>query len=279
MVPNFLIAGVQKGATTWLSTCLGQHPDIFVAEEKELFFFNRHFDEGLMWYERHFRDWSDQKAVGEATPGYIYDPEVPGRIKQVLGDEIKLIVSLRHPVDRAYSAFWMFLGRGRIPVDADFRTYFYEHKPDLRDRGYYYAQLKRYLEYFPLQNLHILIYEEMKQDDKAAIRGCFEFLGVDPQFLPEALYAKVNPRIDVSVMHNQFWAARWAAGKLPRKIYKPLDSIGRRIFTRLPKQKKYRPLSAEIRQELLQNYMIDIKQLEDLLGRDLSIWYGTSKVD
>jgi len=278
VLPNFLIIGVQKGATTWLANCLGQHPDVFMVEIKEIHFFHRHFEKGLKWYESHFNDWSGQTAVGEATPGYVYFPEVPGRIKATLGDEIKFIVSLRHPVDRAYSEFWMHLSRGRIPADTDFRTFFQQgDRFGMRGRGHYFAQLSRYLEYFPRENMLVLIYEEIKRDGQKAVGGCLEFLGVDSQFVPDALRTKANKAIDVSVFHHQVWGLRWVIESLPQGIERPLVSVGRRVFERLPKRKSYEPLAKDLRQELLSDFMPDIRRLEHLLDRDLSIWYAPSR--
>ena len=170
MLPNFVIIGTEKAATTWLAKCLGQHPDVFMAEVKETYFFSTHFKKGPKWYEsQHFGDWAGQTAIGEATPGYINNPEVPGRIQSALGDEVKLIASLRHPVDRAYSAFWMRLSRGDIPFDADFRTIYQRDEYGLRTRGNCFVQLSRYLEYFPRENLSVLIYEELKRDNQKAL--------------------------------------------------------------------------------------------------------------
>lgn len=153
---------------------------MFMAEVKETRFFGSLFEKGVSWYEsQHFSDWSGQTAVGEGTVSYLGNPNAPGRIRAVLGDKVKLIASLRHPVDRAYSAYWMWLARGRIPANADFRTLFYQDHYGLRSQGDYFTHLSRYLEYFPRENFLILIYEEVKKDGQKALGDCFEFLGVD----------------------------------------------------------------------------------------------------
>lgn len=279
MLPNFLIIGVQKGATTWLANNLGEHPDVFIVEQKEIHFFHSRFEKGLAWYESHFNDWAGQTSVGEATPGYIYYPDVPAKIQATLGNEIKLIASLRHPVDRAYSAFWMFLSRGIIPADADFRALFCQDVHGFKNRGYYFAQLSRYFEYFPCENFLILIYEKMKQDNNKALEQCWEFLGVDSQFVPNALNTTANKRIDMSIFHYQIWGSHRAMKELlPRNVGKPLASLGRHVFNWLPKKKGYEPLAEELRQELFNDFMSDVKRLEDLLDRDLSIWYAPSHV-
>jgi hypothetical protein len=279
MLPNFLIIGTQKAATTWLAKCLDEHPDVLIAKVKETYFFTHNFERGLEWYEsQHFGDWSGQTAIGEATVSYIANPNAPGRIRATLRDGVKLIASLRHPVDRAYSAFWMHLSRGNIPADTDFRTFFLQSDQfGLRRLGYYFAQLSRYLEFFPLENFLILIYEEIKRDGQKAASDCFQFLGVDSQFVPEALSAKANKGIDMSVFHRQVWGLRRAIKSLPPGIERPLASVGRRIFDLLPLRKSYEPLAQGLRQELLSDFMPDIRQLEGLLDRDLSIWYAPQR--
>ncbi len=253
-------------------------------------FFNMHFERGMGWYESHFDDWSGQTAVGEATPGYIYHPDAPGRIKATLGD-VKLIASLRNPVDRAYSAFWHHLRQGAIPSNADFRVFYQTDQWSICGRGYYYAQLSRYLEYFPFDNLLVLIYEELSSDGQRAVGNCLEFLGLDSGFLPNVLNSRVNRGgRGISVFHSQTWRMRLALRKallravdvnlLPPGLGKAILRFGRRGFEKLafefgPKQRQYIPLAEDVRQELLNDYMSDIRRLESLLDRDLSVWYAS----
>lgn len=285
MLPNFLIIGAEKTATTWLAKCIGEHPNVFMADEKELHFFNYRYESGLVWYEAHFNGWSGQAVIGEATPGYIYSPDAPGRIKAILGDQVKLIVSLRHPVDRAYSAFGQYMRQGKIPPTTDFQKSLQEEALHLRRRGCYVADLKRYLAFFPRENLSILIYEEVKKNNLKSLINCFAFLGVDSQFIPESLNIRANKGTDVRLFHGRLIALRrYLAAKtelLPNKLRQPALEIGRWIYKnlileRLPKQNFYEPPNPELRQELLQDFMADIRQLEDLLGRDLSIWYAST---
>ena len=284
MLPNFLLIGVKKAATTWLAQCIGEHPNVFMADKKEIYFFNNHFEKGIAWYEDHFKGWSGQAVIGEATPGYILNPSAPQRIKAILGDQVKLIVSLRHPVDRAYSAFGQYMRQGRISPNSDFQIAFKDGQLNLRRCGYYFEDLKRYLTFFPRKNLLFLIYEEIIKDHLKSLGECFAFLRVDTQFIPASLNTKANKGIDVRLFHGRFDALRsYIVAKtqlLPGKIRQPALEMGRWIYKnlileRLPKQNIYHPPNPELRQELLQAFMDDIRQLENLLGRDLSIWYGS----
>lgn len=288
MLPNFLIIGTQKAATSWLATCLSEHPDIFMVDEKEIHFFNHKFENGTDWYEAHFANWAGEMLVGEATPGYINYPQAPERIQATLGEDVKLIASLRHPVDRAYSAFAQYVRRGAIPAHTDFRHFFQQDEQfGLRSRGYYFANLSRYLEFFPRENMLVLIYEEMKKNNHQTIQACFNFLGVNSQFIPTSLKVKVNQGSHQRLFHSHaIRLRRYVAAKtnlLPANLRESALGFGRRVYQKfileqLPKQKRYQPLNEQVRQELLQDFMPDINQLEELLDRDLSFWYAPSEV-
>jgi hypothetical protein len=272
MLPNFLIIGAQKAGTTWLAKCLGEHPDVFIPEIKEIYYFDRHYDKGLAWYEAYFEPWSGEKAVGEGTVGYIRSTTSPGRIHDTLGDDVKLIASLRHPVERAYSAYRMHLSRGEIPYAMDFATFVREDVRTSLSQSTYTPQLERYLAHFARENLLVLIYEEIYRDTQNALDACARYLGVAPGFIPPSVRDRVNNSVDVSVMHNQVWGLRKAIKGLPPAIERPLARIGRRVFAHLPKKKRWEPLDPALKQELSQGFERDIEQLERLLDRDLDIW-------
>lgn len=278
MLPNFLIIGAQKAGTTWLAKCLGEHPDVFIPEIKEIYYFDRYYDKGLAWYEAYFEPWSGQKAVGEGTVGYIRSTTSPGRIRDTLGPDVKLIANLRHPVERAYSAYRMHLSRGEIPFDMDFRTFVREDVRTSRSQSTYTPQLERYLALFPRENLLVLLYEEMYRDTQKAVDTCARYLDVATGFTPPSLGDRVNNSVDVSVMHNQVWGLRRAIKGLPPAIEKPLAQAGRHIFEHLPKKKRWEKLDPELKQELGQDFAADIAQLEGLLDRSLDIWRAPARV-
>jgi hypothetical protein len=294
MLPNFVIIGTEKGATTWLATCLAEHPDVFMSREKELYFFAKRFHRGLSWYEAHFTGWGGEAAVGEATPVYLSDPDAPARMRKVLGADVRLIASVRHPVDRAYSAFWHNLRLGRIPLDADFRTCFERDMCEIRERGYYFTHLTRFLEHFSREQLLVLVYEQLFQHGQSTIDQCLSFLGLDPGFTPRSLRARINEgRRDIRVFNQQARALRtklreavlWGlnTGLLPRKVQHAVISFGARSFNRLayawgPRARPFARLDGALRQELLEKYyMREIRQLEQLLERDLSPWYESPR--
>lgn len=278
MLPNFLIIGTQKAATSWLALCLSEHPDLFMPSDKEIFFFDLHFHKGTTWYTDHFRFRQKETAVGEATPNYLNHPRAPYRIREILGDNIKFIVSLRHPVDRAYSAFWHYVRRGFFPVDADFQQYFLEDgRFELRSRGYYFVQLQRYLSLFPSENILILVQEQFKNKPETAISQCFSFLQIDPEFTPSLLHNNVNRGGNVLLFHSQVYKIRNAIKLLPLSWQHILVSVGSNTINLLPTAHEPEKLDPTLRQQLFEAYYAeDTARLADLTGLDLSTWQKSS---
>jgi Sulfotransferase domain len=108
--PDFLILGAQKAGTSSLEFFLGRHPRIRCAHTKEVGFFSRDrmYHQGAAWYARQFpRRLRPGIQLFEATPEYLYYPFVAERIAR-FNPRLKLIVLLRNPVERAFSAWNMF---------------------------------------------------------------------------------------------------------------------------------------------------------------------------
>ncbi|WP_287276577.1 MULTISPECIES: sulfotransferase domain-containing protein [unclassified Okeania] len=112
-LPSFIIIGAQKRGTTSLYNYMIEHPQILPASKKELHFFNwvskpgnRKKPEGVDWYLSQFPTIPDGKNLitGEATPDYLVDPHTPQRMFNLVPD-VKLIVLLRNPIDRAVSHY------------------------------------------------------------------------------------------------------------------------------------------------------------------------------
>lgn len=121
MKVDFLIAGVQKAATTAIYTFLSNHPQIFMPSNKELHFFDD--ERGVEWLNPDYRIYHDQfqnsrsaELLGEATPFYTFWPPCIPRIRDY-NQDIRFIVSLRNPVDRAYSHWKMEFLRGQDRMD------------------------------------------------------------------------------------------------------------------------------------------------------------------
>ena len=189
---QFLVAGVQKGGTTALHAMLQQVPALSMSWPKELHFFD---DEAVDWsepdYVRYEAAWPmDRGGVrGESTPIYIYWPESLARARRYNPD-IKVVLTFRDPVERAWSQWQM--ETGRAADDAPFSWAIREGRSRVAnspngahrvysyvERGFYGDQLKRALEIFPQRQLLCLRSEDVRTRSRATIAQVCRFLGVD----------------------------------------------------------------------------------------------------
>lgn len=114
-LPRFIILGAQKAGTTSLYDDLCRHPQIRAAARKEVHFFDVEFDRGLAWYRSQFPVWHPGTMTGEASPYYLGHPHAARRIMETIPD-VRAIVLLRDPVDRAYSHYQHAVRKGREPL-------------------------------------------------------------------------------------------------------------------------------------------------------------------
>src|SRR4028119_313721 len=103
-LPNFLYIGPDKAGSSWLHERLSLHPDIFLSPAKDLYYFDRYFERGPEWYAQFFRHATDEAIVGEVCQDYLFHPAAPERIASQLV-EPRLMVTLRDPVERAFSSY------------------------------------------------------------------------------------------------------------------------------------------------------------------------------
>lgn len=289
-LPNFFCVGTQKAATTTLHDILKQHPDIYLPESKEAWFFHRDgkYRKGLAWYENeYFGSHVNEKAVGEITPEYMYFEKVPGRIFRDLGPNIKFIFILRNPVDRAYSHYLMTYRRGletqpfnraieleELRIRSGFRERVHY---SYISRGFYCMQIKRYLKYFTKENMLFLIFEkDMAKNIELTIEKVLMFLDVkvekmrcdirsNPASEPKIHFVRdliYRPNIYKKMLRFMIPSSNMRSG-----IRKWLDTLNQR-----PSQMSI--LDENVRRQVLAKYFIeDIRQLERVIQRDLSIWY------
>lgn len=204
-LPTFLIAGAMRCGTTSLNAYLREHPEISVGHPKEVHFFDQNYERGVDWYLRHFPDSDDSNAVGEATPGYIYFPEVAKRIATTLPD-VKILLLLRDPVDRAYSHYWhnRSVGRERLDFAEAIasepkrleRSRDYRARYSYLDRGRYGGQLENLLHFIPLEQILVQTFDEIASDPTTVYRRTCRFLGVSDDYTPPNLGQVTNAFVE-----------------------------------------------------------------------------------
>jgi len=180
---DYILIGVQKGGTTSAIYHFNQHPDIFMADH-ELHYFSKNKRYFKNNYESFFQ--FDKKIVGEKTPCYCYVPKAIERIYDY-NPNMKLILFLREPISRAFSQYNM-VRYEKNKIDKDFFESLVGNA-DIQlknikangyfplQRGYYIDQIRHILKYFPRENLHITISEEMYANPLEEYNKVFNFLG------------------------------------------------------------------------------------------------------
>jgi len=292
--PNFIVIGAMKAATTSLYTYLKQHPKIFMTKVKEPMFFNNFQQENnykilgsknkkpntLEEYLTMFKDVKNEKAIGEASPAYIYNPKAPQLIKEHLPN-VKIIAILRQPTDRAYSNYLHAKRADRENSDT-FQEAIEVEKKKIKDnwsplyhyieKGYYSVQLKRYYQFFPKENIRVYLFEDVVKNTKETLKDIFKFLEVDE-----------NVEIDTSKKANVSGTPSGLMGWILKKMryYNLMPKFA--ISDYLPKfvvklifKSVYKPtekLNEDSRREITEKYYKDeIRILEKLVDRDLSSW-------
>jgi hypothetical protein len=203
--PDFLIIGAQRCGTTSLFDVLSRHPDIRGAKRKEVHYFDHFFQNGPVWYDHFFGEKKEggRTLYGEATPMYLFHPHVPQRVHDHLPN-VKLIVLLRDPVDRAYSHYMLERKRGDEPLptfreavmmedertlpeklkllrEPDHVSHAFKHHTYMQ-RGLYGEQLLRWTGLFPLDQFLILRSEDVFMDPRRHLAKVFDFLDISHSY-------------------------------------------------------------------------------------------------
>jgi len=177
--PNFLGIGVIKSGTTWLADVLASHPQVFIAHGKELHYFSENHDRGEEWYLRHFDAARREIAIGEFSVSYLDGEERTAQRIYDFDPGLKLIVALRHPVERAFSQYcWL----RQFGVEFDSFEAALEARPDLIANGLYFRSMQAYWQRFPEEQIHFILQDDIREHPRDTQHRLFEFLAVDPDF-------------------------------------------------------------------------------------------------
>jgi hypothetical protein len=311
-LPNFFIVGTGKAGTTSLYSYLRQHPQIYMSPVKEPAFFAteirgknlsaplRHhvsvqsrklskiLNDGepvkpLGWIAEEWNDYlrlfsavKGEKAIGEATPAYLWSATAAANIHSNV-PEGKIVMILRDPAERAFSQYLHQLSVGL--TGATFREHL-EQCARGGDRqlspvypflevGLYHQQVKRYLDLFPRDQIRIYWYEEAWRDPASLLADIFRFLEVDPTFQPDfsrTTHQRRAPRL-VGLHYFLKRSGLWYPLKalVPTRMVSSLRQFvfrRGRALTMAPGDRRY----------LIDYYRDDIHRLAALLDRDLSPW-------
>lgn len=214
--PDFMIIGAQKSATTTLFYYLNKHPKLAGSWPKEMHFFSKYMYHGkdMAWYRKHFTSLKKKPLFFEASPGYIYNESVAQELKRHF-PTIKLILILRNPINRAFSAWNMYqkhynngkLHKRLTPRYPGGENLMYKYLTEGRTsfptfkecikmecdlikrgerlginflrKGLYHDQIIAYLKYFKRDQLFIIGMKDLVIDPKKSIQNILTFLNVN----------------------------------------------------------------------------------------------------
>lgn len=289
LLPDFLVIGAPKSGTTAFHEYLRQHPEIFIPALKNPAFFIYEGLESSFWgknvinnidtYHSLFQLKKNEKAIGEVSPGYFPDHSAPARIYKYIPD-VKLIVILRNPIERAFSQFYF---NRQIGVErySDFEKALetemkimqglkHEHNPKYIRTGFYNQQLTRYNNFFSDNQMLILLYDDFLNNPIKELQKSFKFIGVNSDFIP-----------DISAKHN--------VTRIPKSIF--LERIEKLFLNRFKKSPilsdtlnkvavnirkfnsgKLPQVPVNIKNRLIPIFREDINLLQKRLNRDLNHW-------
>ncbi len=207
---------------------------------------------------------TNEKKIGEVTPDYIYSAVAPERIKEHFPD-VKLILTVRNPVERIYSMYWIL--RGKYEND---NQYTFEEKlestPNLINQGFFINYIENYLKTFNKEQLLVLTFEELKNSPTTFLKKIYDFIGVDNEFESPYLKTKIN---------RATFRKHYSKSKLLYlvwRFFKKFNLNGLAYKIEKINSKDTPPMNPETRKKLVEIYKPYNQRLSSFLNQDFSHW-------
>lgn len=272
MLPNLVIIGAMKSATSSLHYYLDHHPQIFMSKIKELDFFliEKNWNKGIEWYDSHFAN--DMQIAGESSPNYTKYPGftgVPERMHSIL-PKAKLIYVLRDPIERIISHYIHNYTRRTENRTID------EALTNLENNHYlncskYYMQLQQYLPYYDINNILIVTAEDLNSQRKWTLQKIFKFLEVDHNFYCQN-YSRVLHRSAEKKRENFFGHLLLSiplTNKFKTHLPEPIAKACR--FISGSKIEKPR-VNEKLKQDLIHHLKDDVNSLRSISHLEFKSW-------
>lgn len=300
-MPDFLLVGAAKSATSSLHYYLDQHPKVKMSSLKESWFFSfyknppEYASPGKLSnlisradaYLKLYDGATNDQILGDACPSYLYTYDDTIRnIRSLYSEEalanLKIIISLREPVSRAFSQYYTFKRKVEEPLSFEEAVLESTVKQRMQENwnifydypgfGLYSKQVEAFQQAFGKERVLVVLYDDVREDMLAVCRTLYAFLGVDPDF-----------SINDKVKHNSISGEpkiKWLVSSLlsKNKFKRILSSLVPKklrmviLFTILKPLLKRKPLDEKTRKKLSAFFEQDILKLEKLIDRDLSNW-------
>lgn len=267
---DFVGIGPQRTASTWLDEMLRRHPSIALpAGVKETKFFDERFHKGFDWYARHFIDATPSQIRGEIGPTYFDHDAARERLKRAF-PQLKVIVNLRNPVERAFSVYRLELTKGR--VTGGFRQAVAK-TPRIITSGHYAEHCPKWEAAFGRENVLYLLQEDSRTHPEQVLDRVYDFLGVPRVPMPSVA------REDFSVTHVPRYPRLARLFSETARLLRGLRlhwlvNLGKAAaLTRVYQGgEAAETLTPELRSDLVKTFERDIAWVEQKLGREFPEW-------
>jgi len=270
--PNFLYVDPDKSGSSWLFKVLESHPECFVPECKDIYYFDNYYDRGADWYLKFFEKSAPHcKAIAEISHGYLFDEQVPARVYENF-PSMKIMAALRNPVERSISHYFYLKSSGLIK--SDFKSAIKERPGILRSSLYYYS-VKRYMDLFPAEQLKITFFDDLQKSPRDYAFDIFQFLGlkqIDCMDFDEKVREARKPKNYLLARTLKLAAIRARDLGLTNLVGKIKNSDAVNLLYKPLGQGEKQQVSDDVKLWLLDHFAEDISRLESLMGVDLSHW-------
>ncbi len=275
-LPDLIVIGAPKSATTSLHYYLGLHPQIFMSREKELDFFivEGSWNRGIEWYRSNFD--GSVEICGESSPKYsnfLLYAGVAERMRRIL-PAARLIYVVRDPIERMISQYVHTIAEGleTRPLSEALSN------PD-KENSYigfskYYMQLSEYLQYYPASAIFIVDSCELLNDRAGALKRIFQFLGVDENFHSSEFNILLNTSAE---KRRKTGLALSIKENMEKEFFKrfPLEwrrKIGKLVYYPLSKKMEKPSLDDETLEKIKDRLRDDVEKFRKFTGNDFEHW-------
>ena len=267
-VVDVIHLGPQKSGTTWLYECLKEHPQVACAPHDSIHYYDMFYHLGTQWYVEHFEDAKPDQIIFDTTPSYLRSLRAPERMYRD-NPEAKLMVTLRHPVERAFSHYWHEQKDPRRKYEFSEVLSNYDFFASWLESGFYAEHIERYLAYFPREQILCQTFDLLKRDPASFLVEVLSFLGVDETFRPSLIETKIN---EAKVVRTPIGKLRVKASRGVTRVLGTefLDTQWAKWMT--ASREYNRGVEADFYNQLLEICLPEIELTELLVGLDLSNW-------
>lgn len=269
--PTFLFIGPDKTGSTWVFEYLSRHPECYVPQAKDIYYFDQFHQRGWDWYAKFFADAPQTaKAVGEISHDYILEAQTAARIHAAL-PEAQMVAGIRNPIDRTFSQYLYLLRSGM--ARGSFRETL-EREPRIVDNSRYSVMLAPFFDLFGRDQVTLLPFDDLAADVQGfADRLC---AGIGTGSFPAEDIGEVRgaskARSPAVARLMKFAAGTTRALGLPGVVgWAKTSKLGRALYVPYKADEKPR-ISVEDHAYLAEVFDKEIDWCAEILGRDLTDW-------